>query len=243
MKDGTKIRLKGKGEPGLRGGPPGDLYVIAQVGESPVFERRGSDLVVDVPVTMTEAALGATVRVPTPEGSVGLKVPAGTQTGKMLKLKGKGAPRLGASGKGDLLARIKVVTPEKLSGEQKDLLKKFAEVARRRPAGRPRRLVGLAGEMVYHGCTFPDERVRDALRRRDASGLHDLGSRRAGRHASADPADVRAAWPHPAAAFSEEHPALLAGRRASDCAGSSNWWRNAASISPGSSGCSRWKSN
>jgi molecular chaperone DnaJ len=127
VRDGTKIRLKGKGEPGQRGGSPGDLYVIAQVEESSVFERRGADLVVEVPVTMVEAALGATVRVPTPEGSVGLKVPAGTQNGKLLKLKGKGAPRLGASGKGDLLARIKVVVPEKLSGEQKDLLKKFAE--------------------------------------------------------------------------------------------------------------------
>jgi molecular chaperone DnaJ len=127
VKDGTKIRLKGKGEPGQRGGPPGDLYVVAQVDESPVFERRGADLIVEVPVTMAEAALGATVRVPTPEGTVGLKVPAGTQNGKMLKLKGKGAPRLGSSGKGDLLARIKVLTPEKLNGEQKDLLKKFAE--------------------------------------------------------------------------------------------------------------------
>ncbi len=137
IKDGTKIRLKNKGEPGRRGGPPGDLYVVAQVEESPVFERRGADLVVEVPVTIVEAALGATIRVPTPEGSVSLKVPTGTQNGKMLKLKGKGAPRLGASGKGDLLARIKVVVPEKLSGEQKDLLRKFAEVREEDPrAGR-----------------------------------------------------------------------------------------------------------
>ena len=137
VKAGTKIRLRGKGEPGQRGGPPGDLYVVAQVDESQVFERRGADLVVEVPVTITEAALGATVRVPTPDGSVGLKVPAGTQNGKMLKLKGKGAPRLGASGKGDLLARIKVVVPEKLSGEQKDLLKKFADARNEDPrAGR-----------------------------------------------------------------------------------------------------------
>jgi molecular chaperone DnaJ len=133
VKDGIKIRLKGKGEPGQRGGPPGDLYVIAQVEESPIFERRGADLVIEVPVTMVEAALGATIRVPTPEGSVGLKVPAGTQHGKMLKLKGKGAPRLGASGKGDLLARIKVLTPEKLSGDQKDLLKKFADAREEDP--------------------------------------------------------------------------------------------------------------
>ena len=86
---------------------------------------------------MAEAALGATVRVPTPEGSVNLKVPAGTQHGKLLKLKGKGAPRLGASGKGDLIARIKVLTPEGLSGEQKDLLKKFAASRKEDPrAGR-----------------------------------------------------------------------------------------------------------
>ncbi len=143
VKDGTKIKLKGKGEPGARGGPPGDLYVIAQVDESPVFERRGADLVVEVPVTMVEAALGATVKVPTPEGSVGLKIPAGTQHGKMLKMKGKGAPRLGASGKGDLLARVKVLTP----GEAERGAERPAEEVRRRPQGRSesrtRGLVGL----------------------------------------------------------------------------------------------------
>ena len=138
VKDGTKIRLKGKGEPGLHGGPAGDLYVIAQVDESPIFERRNADLVVQVPVTMTEAALGATVKVPTPEGSVALKVPAGTQDGKPLKLKGKGAPRLGGSGKGDLIARINVLTPDGLNKEQKELLKKFAESYKKDPrAGRP----------------------------------------------------------------------------------------------------------
>jgi molecular chaperone DnaJ len=138
VKDGTKIRLKGKGEPGLRGGPPGDLYVIAQVDESDLFERRGSDLLVQVPVTMVEAALGATVRVPTPEGSVALKVPAGTQDGRLLKIRGKGAPRLGSTGKGDLIARINVLTPKDLTGEQKDLLKKFADSRKEDPrAGRP----------------------------------------------------------------------------------------------------------
>jgi len=87
---------------------------------------------------MTEAALGATVKVPTPEGSVALKVPAGTQDGKLLKLKGKGAPRLGGSGKGDLIARINVLTPDGLNKEQKELLKKFAESYKKDPrAGRP----------------------------------------------------------------------------------------------------------
>ena len=138
VKDGTKIRLKGKGEPGERGGPPGDLYVIAQVGESPVFERRGADLLVEVPVTIVEAAMGATVRVPTPAGNVALKVPAGTQDGKLLKLRGKGAPLLGASGKGDLVARIRVLTPQDLNKEQKELLKKFAESRKEDPrANRP----------------------------------------------------------------------------------------------------------
>jgi molecular chaperone DnaJ len=138
VKDGTKIRLRGKGEAGEHGGPPGDLYVVAQVGESPVFERRGADLLVEVPVTMVEAAMGATVRVPTPAGNVALKVPAGTQDGKLLKLKGKGAPLLGASGKGDLVARIKVLTPQDLNKEQKDLLKKFAESRKEDPrANRP----------------------------------------------------------------------------------------------------------
>jgi molecular chaperone DnaJ len=138
VKDGTKIRLKAKGEPGQRGGPAGDLYVIAQVDESPLFERRGADLLIQVPVTMVEAALGATVRVPTPEGSVNLKVPSGTQDGRLLKIKGKGAPTLGGSGKGDLLARINVLMSKDLSGEQKDLLKKFAEARKEDPrAGRP----------------------------------------------------------------------------------------------------------
>ncbi|MBN1322080.1 MAG: molecular chaperone DnaJ [Thermoleophilia bacterium] len=138
VKDGTKIRLRGKGEPGEHGGPAGDLYVIAQVDESPLFERRGSELLVEVPVTMTEAALGATVRVPTPDGSVALKVPAGTQDGKLLKIKGKGAPKLGGAGKGDLLARINVLIPESLNGEQKELLKKFAQSYKKDPrAGRP----------------------------------------------------------------------------------------------------------
>ena len=138
VKDGTKIRLRGKGEPGAHGGPAGDLYVIVQVDESPLFERRGSDLLVEVPVTMTEAALGGSVRVPTPAGSVALKVPSGTQDGKLLKIKGKGAPKLGGGGKGDLLARIKVVVPESLNGEQKELLKKFAQSYKKDPrAGRP----------------------------------------------------------------------------------------------------------
>lgn len=126
VKDGTKIRLKGKGEPGQRGGPPGDLYVVTRVEESRLFLRRGSDFVIDVPVTITEAALGATVPVPTPDGRVALKVPAGVRDGTMLRIPGKGSPRLGESGSGDLLARISVETPSNLTEEERTLLQEYA---------------------------------------------------------------------------------------------------------------------
>jgi molecular chaperone DnaJ len=130
VKDGARIRLKGKGEAGLQGGEPGDLYVVVNVASSPVFQRRGDDLVLDVPVLFSEAAIGATIEVPTPDGDVVmLKVPAGTQDGVLLRVRGRGAPRGGdASRKGDLLARIKVVVPRKLTKTQEQALRKFAEL-------------------------------------------------------------------------------------------------------------------
>jgi len=128
VKDGTKIRLKGKGEVGGRGGPPGDLYVVTRVEPSPVFERRGCDLLIDVPVTLTEAALGATVQVPTADGKVALKIPAGIQDGTLLRIQGKGTPRLGETGMGDLLARVSLVTPRDLSDKERGLLEEFAKL-------------------------------------------------------------------------------------------------------------------
>jgi molecular chaperone DnaJ len=129
-KDGTKVRLKGRGEQGRNGGPPGDLYVVARVAGSPVYQRRGDDLVVEVPVSYADAALGASVEVPTPEGPISLKVPAGSQPGKLLKVKGRGAPRLKGGGKGDLLARLKLSVPEKVSKRERELLEELRKVAR-----------------------------------------------------------------------------------------------------------------
>ena len=132
-KDGTRIRLKGKGEPGRNGGPAGDLFVRVRVDPSPLYERRGADLVLDVPVTYPEAALGATVQIPTPQGPVALKVPSGSESGKLLRVKGRGAPKLNGGGKGDLLARLKVTVPPKLSKPEREALEAYQRVAREQP--------------------------------------------------------------------------------------------------------------
>jgi molecular chaperone DnaJ len=122
VKDGTRIKLKGKGEAGFGGAAAGDLYVVTRVEPSKIYERRGDDLVVTVPVPYSTAALGAKVEVPTPEGSVQLSVPAGTEDGKLLRIKGRGAPRLKGSGKGDVLARIKIQVPKNVNKKQRELL-------------------------------------------------------------------------------------------------------------------------
>jgi molecular chaperone DnaJ len=134
VKDGTRIRLAGKGEAGYGGGPSGDLYVVTRVSPSKLFRRRGAvDLELDVPVTYAEAALGATVEVPTPDGRVSLKVPAGSQDGKLLRIKGRGAPALKGSGRGDLIARVKVTVPKKLSKAEKEALENLKQVSRENP--------------------------------------------------------------------------------------------------------------
>jgi molecular chaperone DnaJ len=125
VKDGTRIRLKGKGEAGFAGGEAGDLFVVTRVQPSKVYERRGDDLIVELPVTFTEAALGATVDVPTPDGPVSLKVKPGTQDGTLLRVKGKGAPKLKGSGRGDLLARVRVNVPKKLKKRERELLEEL----------------------------------------------------------------------------------------------------------------------
>jgi molecular chaperone DnaJ len=132
-KDGTKVRLKGKGEPGRGGGPAGDLFVRVEVDPSPLYERRGADLVLDVPVTYPEAALGATVEIPTPEGPVALRIPAGTESGKLLRVKGRGAPKLKGGGRGDVLARVKVTVPGTLTKAEREALEEYQKASRERP--------------------------------------------------------------------------------------------------------------
>jgi molecular chaperone DnaJ len=124
--NGDRIRLSGEGEAGRNGGPPGDLYVEIRVREHEIFERDGSNLACEVPVGFTTAALGGTVEVPTLEGSVSLKVPTETQSGKVFRLREKGVKPVRGGPTGDLLCRVVVETPVNLTEEQRELLRKFA---------------------------------------------------------------------------------------------------------------------
>jgi molecular chaperone DnaJ len=129
VEDGMRLRVAGEGEAGLAGGPPGDLYVVISVEEHPLFQREGADLLCEVPVLFTQAALGAEIDVPTLEGRVKLKIPEGTQSGRVFRLRGKGLPAVGASGRGDQHVRIVVEVPTRLDAKQRELLERFAEIS------------------------------------------------------------------------------------------------------------------
>lgn len=121
----SRLRMSGEGEAGLRGGPPGDLYVFIYVKPHPLFKRLNDDLHTEISINMVQAALGTVIEAPTLEGQAALKIPEGTQTGSVFRLKGKGMPRLRGSSKGDLHVQVVVKTPSRLSTEQKELLQKL----------------------------------------------------------------------------------------------------------------------
>jgi len=126
VEDGTRIRLAGEGEAGMRGGPPGDLYIFIEIAAHRLFHREGMDLHCRIPVPMTTAALGGEIEAPTLDGGRSrVKIPAGAQTGKQLRLRGKGMPQLRGGRYGDLYLELQVETPVNLTQKQKDLLAEF----------------------------------------------------------------------------------------------------------------------
>jgi molecular chaperone DnaJ len=133
--DGSRIRIPGAGNAGRRGGPPGDFVLVIQVEPHAFYRREGEDLHIEVPVSMVEAALGAHVEVPTPDGPVTIEMPAGTQSGQRFRLRKRGLPRLGEKGRGDLYVEARVWVPPVADDASRELLREFA---RRNPAG-PRR--------------------------------------------------------------------------------------------------------
>lgn len=124
---GSQLRIAGEGEPGLRGGPPGDLYVVLRVQEHPFFKRDGASLFCEVPLSVTQAALGATIEIPTLDGGKAkLSIAEGTQTGSSFRIRGQGIAHLGSKGRGDLHVTVRIVVPTKLSADQRRLLEQLA---------------------------------------------------------------------------------------------------------------------
>ncbi|RIL08794.1 MAG: molecular chaperone DnaJ [Proteobacteria bacterium] len=132
---GQRLKLRNEGEAGTAGGSPGDLYVQINVQNHPFFQREGSEIICEIPITYSSAALGAEVEVPTIEGKVKLKIPAGTPSGKVFRLKNKGIQVLGENRRGDQHVRVYVDVPKKVSGEQRELLEKLAEIQEREGTG------------------------------------------------------------------------------------------------------------
>ncbi len=128
IEDGSRLRSSRNGEAGIRGGPPGDLYVVIHIKEHEIFERDGDSLFCEIPVSFTTASLGGEVEVPTLEGKAHLKIPAGTQGATVFKLRGKGIPSLNSTSRGDLMVRVLVEVPTKLNSEQRRKLEEFAEL-------------------------------------------------------------------------------------------------------------------
>jgi len=125
---GSRLKMYGEGEPGIHGGPKGDLYIVLDVEEHPFFKRDGTEIFCEVPISFPQAALGAEIEVPTLDGPATVKIPAGTASGRIFYLKGKGAPRVGGHHRGNQAVRVYVDVPKKLSTRQRELLEEFASI-------------------------------------------------------------------------------------------------------------------
>ncbi|MDA8241530.1 MAG: molecular chaperone DnaJ [Nitrospiraceae bacterium] len=126
--NGSRLKIYGEGEPGLYGGPKGDLYIVLGVEEHPFFKRDGTEIYCEVPLSFTHAALGGEIEIPTLEGTAKIKVPAGTPSGRLFHLKGKGAPRVGGHQRGDQIVKVYIEVPKKLTPRQRELLEEFASI-------------------------------------------------------------------------------------------------------------------
>lgn len=133
VSSGDYLTLKGQGNAGMRGAPRGDVLVVMEVEEDNRFLRDGNDLIYELPITFSQAALGAEIDVPTVEGETRVRVPAGVQSGKLLRLRGKGLPHLQGAGRGDMIVRVVVWTPTEMSAEQEALIKKLAKIESKAP--------------------------------------------------------------------------------------------------------------
>ncbi len=132
---GSRLRLRGEGEAGERGGPPGDLYVVIHVKPHDIFEREGDDIFCKIPISFATAALGGKVEVPTLEGSEFIQIKRGTQSGEIFRLKGKGIPRLRGYGRGDEIIQVFISVPKKLTKRQEELLREFAALEKEKHSG------------------------------------------------------------------------------------------------------------
>lgn len=184
---GDRIRLAGQGEAGVNGGPPGDLYVYVQVRPHQIFQRQRDDLICEVPISFTQAALGAEIQVPTLKEPVLLRIPEGTQTGKVFTLRGHGMPRARGGGRGDLRVIVRVVTPTHLTAHQRELLRELEVAGAPAAAERDRRHQRVSADVTQREGPLESE-----SNQKDGSGwagkLKDLlGMGWGGRHSESQP--------------------------------------------------------
>jgi len=147
IESGSRLRVPGEGESGTRGGPPGDLYVVVHIDPHQLFERDGNNILYELPIRFTQAVLGDEVLVPTLQGNVRMKIPAGTQSDSILRLRGKGMPKLHGLGKGDQLVKVKVAVPTRISARERELLNELQEIEDKNPVKGGKKRKGIFGKV------------------------------------------------------------------------------------------------